>query len=69
LTASPEAREEAEAALRTTTLAVQTPDAAKRGFSLCHGCAGNADVLLEAADTFGAAEARLTAENIGDSRI
>ena len=49
LTASPQSREEAEAAVRTTTRAVQSPDAVRGGFSLCHGCAGNADVLLEAA--------------------
>jgi lantibiotic modifying enzyme len=65
LTASPQSREEAEAAVRTTTRAVQSPDAVRGGFSLCHGCAGNADVLLEAAGTLRAPEAREAAEKIG----
>jgi lantibiotic modifying enzyme len=69
LTASPLAREEAEAAVRTTTRAVQAPDAVRGGFSLCHGCAGNADVLLEAAEILGAAEAREAAEKIGYTGI
>jgi lantibiotic biosynthesis protein len=65
LTASPQSREEAEAAVRTTTRAVQAPDAARGGFSLCHGCAGNADVLLEASESLGTGEAREAAERIG----
>ncbi len=69
LTASPEARQEAEAAIRTTTRSLEAPDAAKGGFSLCHGCAGNADVLLEAARSLGAAEAVETAGKIGCAGI
>ena len=69
LPASAEARAEAEAALRTTTRALSAPDAVKGGFSLCHGCAGNADVLLEAAETLAAPEARQAAEKIGHAGV
>jgi lantibiotic modifying enzyme len=69
LTADPQAREEAEAAVRTTRRALQAPDAARAGFCLCHGCSGNADVLLEAAQNLGTADARETAEMIGYSGI
>ena len=69
LTASPEARQEAEAAIRTTTRSLQAADAAKGGFSLCHGCAGNADVLLEAAQSLGGADAVETAGKIGCAGI
>jgi lantibiotic modifying enzyme len=37
----------------------------KSGFSLCHGCAGNADVLLEADRNLGAPDLRELAETIG----
>lgn len=65
LTANPQAREEAETAVRTTRRALEAPGAVRAGFSLCHGCAGNADVLLEAAQSLGAADAREVAERIG----
>lgn len=45
------ARDEARAALRTTRLAVVSSIQSKRGeFSLCHGLAGNAEVLYEGRD-------------------
>jgi lantibiotic modifying enzyme len=66
LTGSTEARAEAEAAIRTTRRALESPDTATAGFSLCHGCAGNADVLLEADRIFGAPDLREIAETIGN---
>jgi lantibiotic modifying enzyme len=65
LTGSPQARQEAEVAVRTTKRTLESPDAVKSGFSLCHGCAGNADVLLEADRTLGAPDLRESAETIG----
>jgi lantibiotic modifying enzyme len=69
LTADPKAREDAEAALRTTRRSLEAPDAARSGFSLCHGCAGNGDVLLEAAQCLGESDARQVAENVGHAGI
>ncbi len=69
LTASAQARKEAEAAIRTTTRSLLAPDAARGGFSLCHGCAGNADVLLEAAVSLDATDAVDAAGKIGCAGI
>jgi lantibiotic modifying enzyme len=69
LTGSPQAREEAEIAVRTTKRTLEASDAARIGFSLCHGCAGNADVLLEAGDTLGTPDLRKAAEAVGESGI
>jgi lantibiotic modifying enzyme len=49
LTRDPACRQEAETAIRTTSRALEGPQAVVNGFSLCHGCAGNADLLIEAA--------------------
>ncbi len=65
LTASPQARLEAEIAVQTTKRTLESRDAAKAGFSLCHGCAGNADVLLEADRDLGIPGLRKLAEAIG----
>jgi lantibiotic modifying enzyme len=48
LTRDLRARQEAEVAVATTQRALDAADPAQSGFSLCHGCAGNADILLEA---------------------
>jgi lantibiotic modifying enzyme len=68
LTGDPEARQEAEIAVRTTQRALDSPTAARAGFSLCHGCAGNASVLLEAGD-LGVPGLRESAEKVGHSGI
>jgi lantibiotic modifying enzyme len=69
LNAGTQTRDEAQAAVRTTTRALEGPGAVAGGFSLCHGCAGNADVLLEAAESLGTPEAREAAERIGHAGI
>jgi lantibiotic biosynthesis protein len=69
LTGSPQARKEAEIAVRTTKRILEAPDAARSGFSLCHGCAGNADVLLEAGRSLTAPDLREVAEKIGYAGI
>jgi len=65
LTGRAEFRREAEAAFRTTTRMLESLHAVGAGFSLCHGCAGNADCLLEAAAVLGDAGYRHTAAAIG----
>ncbi|MGA7341846.1 MAG: lanthionine synthetase LanC family protein [Terracidiphilus sp.] len=65
LSGSAQARAEAEIALRTTQRALASPAALNGGFSLCHGCAGNADVLLEASRILNEPQLRLAAEKIG----
>jgi lantibiotic modifying enzyme len=69
LTGNPQAREEAETALRTTKRTLQAPAAFESGFSLCHGCAGNADVLLEADRLLTAPDLRKLAEQVGQVGI
>jgi lantibiotic biosynthesis protein len=69
LTGSGKARAEAEAAIRTTKRTLESPGAATTGFSLCHGCAGNADVLLEAFNSFDSRDLREIAEGIGYAGI
>ena len=69
VTGALEAREEAGIALRTTRRALESPGAASTGFSLCHGCAGNADVLLEGHRDLGTQELREVAEKIGHAGI
>jgi len=65
LTGDRRAREEAEAAIRTTRRWLELPDSVRAGFSLCHGCAGNADVLLEAQSELGLPDLRGAAEKVG----
>jgi lantibiotic modifying enzyme len=62
-------RDEAEIAIRTTSRALESSAAVHGGFSLCHGCAGNADVLLEASRELAAPDLRQIAENIGQRGI
>lgn len=59
-------RREAEAALRCTSrmLAVATVPG-QANYSLCHGSAGNAELLVYAARVFGDDSARLLAEQVG----
>jgi len=65
LTSDERLREEAEAALRSTTRILQSTEAANMGFSLCHGRGGNADILLEGARILGLRDLRKTAEEVG----
>ncbi len=69
LTHDPACREEAETAIRTTSRALEDPRAAVNGFSLCHGCAGNADLLIEAARTTNEPGHRARAEAVGHAGI
>jgi lantibiotic modifying enzyme len=69
LTGSVQAREEAEIAAQSTRRALESPGAADSGFSLCHGCAGNADVLLEASRYLNARDLRELAVKIADRGI
>jgi class II lanthipeptide synthase len=52
LTKDPQRREEAEAALRTTSKTLTHTTAAQSNFSLCHGNFGNAELLIHASDEF-----------------
>lgn len=63
LTGHPALRTEAETGVRTT--AWQLTWEQQPNFSLCHGLAGNADVLLEASDVLQTPEWRQRAEAVG----
>jgi lantibiotic biosynthesis protein len=54
--------QEADIAAQTTVRYLGVPQVAQTGFSLCHGCAGNADFLLEAARVLNNASYRSAAE-------
>ncbi len=56
---------EAAVAGSTTMRYLAMPQVAQAGYSLCHGCAGNADFLLEAARVLKNDEYRATAEQVG----
>jgi lantibiotic modifying enzyme len=58
-------RREAEIALNTTWRSLEDPQAIGAGFSLCHGSAGNAELLLEGARVLGKPPLRVAAENLG----
>jgi lantibiotic biosynthesis protein len=59
-------RREAEAALRCTSRTlVATPAQGQANYSLCHGNAGNAELLVYAARVFGDDTSRLLAEQVG----
>jgi len=58
LTKRPEYREQAEIALNTTAGTIQTATPGAESWCLCHGTAGNADVLLVAAERLGDASWR-----------
>lgn len=62
-------QEEAEAALRTTIGALQKLDPTNANYSLCHGAAGNADVLIYASTVLGDDRYRLLAERVGQQGI
>src|SRR6185295_12585333 len=63
LTGDPECALEANAAVRTTMRYLEMPTAPQAGYSLCHGCAGNAEFLLEASRVLNQPEPRTAAEN------
>jgi lantibiotic modifying enzyme len=69
LTGSAAARQEAEAAIRTTRRTLETPNAVMGSFSLCHGSGGNADVLLEFDREFNAPELRQVVETVAAQGI
>ena len=59
-------RREAEAALRCTSRTLAAPAApGQLNYSLCHGSAGNAELLVYAARVFGDDSSRLLAEQVG----
>jgi lantibiotic modifying enzyme len=58
LTKRPEYREQAEIALQTTAGTIQTATPGAESWCLCHGTAGNAEVLLVAAERLGDASWR-----------
>lgn len=59
-------RREAEAALRCTSRALAAaPAQGQANYSLCHGSAGNAELLVYAARAFGDDASRLLAEQVG----
>jgi lantibiotic modifying enzyme len=61
-----ELRREAEAAIRTTTRILNYQAyAVQTDFALCHGCGGNAELLIYAGEALGDNAARATAEAIG----
>ncbi|MGA7731687.1 MAG: lanthionine synthetase LanC family protein, partial [Chloroflexia bacterium] len=65
LTADPARREEALAGIRTTERAVRSDLATSAGdYSLCHGLAGNATVLLHAARAGAAIDSESTLSNV-----
>lgn len=63
LTGDPECAKEAGAAVRTTTRYLQLPTTPQAGYSLCHGCAGNAEFLLEASRVLNQPEPLAAAEH------
>jgi lantibiotic modifying enzyme len=63
-------RQEAEAAIRTTTRILSYPGYGPQGdFTLCHGRAGNAELLVYAAQTLGDEAARAAAVEVGRQGI
>jgi len=61
--------QEAIAASNTTARYLAMPQTAQAGYSLCHGCAGNADFLLEAARVLSNNSYREVAEQAGRQGI
>jgi lantibiotic biosynthesis protein len=63
-------RQEAEAAIRTTTRSLNSQDGVRQGdFCLCHGRGGNAELLIYAAEALGDDAARAGAEAVGRQGI
>src|SRR5262249_3369804 len=58
LTGRPEYRAQAETALRTTAATIHTAAPGMESWCLCHGTAGNADVLLVGAERLGEASSQ-----------
>ena len=70
LLGSDTARREAEAAIRTTTRVMSHPALGPQSdFTLCHGRAGNAELLIYAAEAIGDEGARTAAEAVGRQGI
>lgn len=61
----PVCRSEAEVAIGTTMRALESPYAMTGGFSLCHGSAGNAELLLEGARILERPSLRAAVVNLG----
>jgi lantibiotic modifying enzyme len=61
--------EEAETAIRTTAGSLGQAAAGTGNFSLCHGDAGNADMLIQAAETLARPELRHLAEAVGATAL
>ena len=57
--------EDAETAIRTTAATLGQAGTGIGNFSLCHGDGGNADMLVQAAETFGRPDLRQVAEAAG----
>jgi type 2 lantibiotic biosynthesis protein LanM len=64
LTGDDARRAEAEAAIKTTTGTL-----GQNNFSLCHGTGGNAELLINASETFDAPAYKTTADNVGAAGI
>jgi lantibiotic modifying enzyme len=63
-------RAEAEAAVQATMQALNTTGPTEGyNFSLCHGVAGNSELLIEAYRRWGVAEYRAQAEQIGQAGL
>ncbi len=58
-------KQEAEAALRTTIKSLQQPMTGAENYCLCHGFAGNAELLLYASQVLGNTEYKSLAEQVG----
>jgi lantibiotic modifying enzyme len=69
LTKDQKSAQEAEIASATTMRYLAMPQTAQAGYSLCHGCAGNADFLLESARVLKNGAFRRAAEQIGRQGI
>jgi lantibiotic modifying enzyme len=69
LTKEQTSAQEAIIAGNTTARYLEMPHTAQSGYSLCHGCAGNADFLIEASRVLKNDTYRETAEQIGRQGI
>jgi type 2 lantibiotic biosynthesis protein LanM len=69
LTRDPVCMQETEIAVRATSRSLESPQATTAGFSLCHGCAGNADLLIEAARVMNEPGHRARAEAVAQAGI
>jgi lantibiotic modifying enzyme len=65
----PELRRDLDAALAATQAALTQPIAQAQGYCLCHGAAGQADLLIEAAQRLDHAPYRQVAEAVGQTGL